>query len=80
MIPLAVHCVVRVFIPVSETRYHAMFTLGAIIPAWVWAQTMVDRLNLSFWKTYLAICFAWGAVLASAVLSPALPEWFVVGP
>jgi hypothetical protein len=33
LIPLGVHVIVRFFVPADETLYHAMFTLGAIIPA-----------------------------------------------
>ena len=52
-IPLIVHAIVRLSIPVEETLYHGLFTLGAIIPSWFWSQTMIDRLRLSMWKTFL---------------------------
>ncbi len=69
-IPFAVHGIVRIFIPSDEILYHALFTLGAMLPAWIWSQTMIDRLRWSFWKSYLLACCIGGAVLASAILSP----------
>ena len=77
LIPLAVHLIVRLFIPSDETLYLALFALGAIILAWGWAQSMIDRLRLSFWKSYLLACCVWGAVLVSAFLSQKLLDWAV---
>ena len=77
LIPSTVHMTVRIFIPAGETLYLALFTLGAIIPAWMWSQSMIDRLRLSFLKTYLLTCFVWGTVLLSALLSPTLLNWAV---
>lgn len=75
LIPFLVDGFVRIFIPADQTLYLALFTLGAIIPAWIWSQTMIDRLQLSLLKSYLLTVFVWGAVLASALLSPLLHEW-----
>jgi hypothetical protein len=77
LIPFAVHITVRIFIPSDETVYLAFFTLGVIIPAWMWSQSMIDRLRLSFWKTYFVACCVWGAVVVSAILSPKLLDWTV---
>lgn len=77
LIPLIVHSVVRVFIPAEDTVDHAMFTLGAIIPAWIWSQTMIDRLRLPFWKSYVVACCVWGAVLVSSLMSPTILNWAV---
>ena len=77
LIPFAVHITVRIFIPSDETLYLALFTFGAIIPAWMWSQSMIDRLRLSFWKSYLLACCVWGAVVLSALLSPELLDWTV---
>ena len=77
LIPFVVHIIARIFIPADETLYLAMFTLGAILPAWIWSQTMIDRLRLSFWKSYSLASIVWGAVLASALLSPSLVNWAV---
>jgi hypothetical protein len=77
LIPFVVHSFVRAFIPADETLYLALFTLGAIIPAWIWSHTMIDRLRLAFWKSYLLATIVWGAVLASALISPSLVEWAV---
>ena len=77
LIPFTVHITVRIFIPANETIYLALFTLGAIIPAWVWSQSMIDRLRLSFWKSYLLACCVWGAVLVAAFISPKLLDWAI---
>lgn len=75
LIPLAVHAIVRLFIPSDETLLQTLFALGSIIPAWAWSQSMIDRLRLSFWKSYLLACCVWGAVLVSAFLSQELFDW-----
>jgi hypothetical protein len=77
LIPFIVHVIARLFIPADETLYHAMFTLAATIPAWLWSQTMIDRLRLSYWKAYLVVSCVWGAVLLSALMSPTLVNYAV---
>lgn len=69
LIPLAVHSVIRMFIPANESLYHGMFTLGALATSLIWAQTMIDRFRLSLWKSYLITCVVWGAVLASGLFA-----------
>ena len=80
LIPLLVHGVVRVIISADESLYHAMFRFWAIIPAWIWANTMVGRLRFSYWKTYLVTCAVWGAVVASALIAPVIVNRLTVGP
>jgi hypothetical protein len=70
MIPLCVHAVVRFFLPGDEPLYHGMFAMGAVIVAWGWTLTMVDRLRWSSWQSYLVTCVVWGAVIAAAILAP----------
>ncbi len=77
LIPFAVHMIVRFFIPSNETLYLALFTLGAVIPALAWSMSMIDRLRLSFWKSYLLASCVWFSILASAFLSPALVDWIL---
>jgi hypothetical protein len=77
LIPLAVHFTTRMFIPSDETLYLALFSLAAIIPAWIWSLSMIDRLRLPFWKSYCLACCVWLAVFVSAILSPKLLVWTV---
>lgn len=77
LIPFIVHFIARFAFPPldSETLYHALFSLGPLAVAWIWAQSMLDRMHLSLWKSFLLACFVWSMILASSVLSHKLWSW-----
>ena len=79
LIPLAVHGVVRWFIPANEVLYHFGFAVGAILVAWIWAYSMIDRLRLSFWKAYFMACGVCGVVLMSALFASTIVDRVVGG-
>lgn len=79
LIPLFVHSVVRIFIPGDEALSHGVFALGAVVIAWGWTSTMVERLRWPFWKMYLVACAVYAAVVASAFLAPEILNLLYIG-
>ena len=77
IVPFGVHFIVRSISPPKddETLYHALVIIGPVVVALIWAQSMLDRLHLPLWKSFLLACFVWSVILASSVLSYRLSIW-----
>jgi hypothetical protein len=72
LIPPAVHMLERMWIPPTEDIAHLAFIGLALLIAWAWSISMVDRLKLSFWTSYVFVCGLCAANLASAIATTRL--------
>ncbi|MEZ6106903.1 MAG: hypothetical protein R3B96_12475 [Pirellulaceae bacterium] len=63
--------------PAPSDGLIVFFTLGLVIPLWIWSKAMVDRMQLLLWQSLLLTAFSWGTVLASALLSPPFIGWIL---
>jgi len=69
LVPPAVHFLVRTQIPRDESVAHMAFVMVAIAVAFAWEISMVDRLRLTFWKSYLLVCALAVAIVVIALIT-----------
>ena len=67
-IPLLAHVISRAAVPPDDSPYHALLTLGALLPAWLLAGSLPGRFLLTTRKKYLAICMPSALIVAVVLL------------
>ena len=67
LIPLFAHMLSRTVIPADDSPFHAIFTFGAILPAFFLACSIPDKLLPVSRKIYTAACVL-SALLVAATL------------
>jgi len=74
VLPALIRLIARLLIePGGGFPFLAFVSLGSIIPAWVWAGSMIERFQIrSFWRNYVVTCLVFGLIVAAAFLVPQL--------